>query len=180
MLRLSKIETSSNPLTKKTTVNGREFSVMKDGRLFLIAFLVSMTNPFASFKRRLIAQSFNSQGQPVWNFDLDAFFVGMQINGEIVNKDVLPYNIKSFNSKTGEEEIRIATQYSTVVLEGEKLETIFHNQGHRLCVGKDATTGQPMYETIDVLPPRFRTAPSVAITEDEEATIASMTETITN
>ena len=169
MLQLAKLSVSDNPNTEKVNVDGRMFSKMKDGRLFLIAFLTSLTNPFATYKRRLVAQVFDSLGRPTWNINLDGFKNGMQIPGEIVTEDVFPYDVKSVNTD-GEEVIRKVSKYSCAVIEGESKASLFHNQGHRLLIGQEVN-GEPIFEPESVLPPRYRNGSTTPHTEETGAPI---------
>ena len=143
-------------------------NVTKDGRHFLILKVFDKRNPLAGIKQRIVAQAFNTLGNPVWNIPVDIMqtMIGQDIDGSIVRRDVFPYEVKSI--RAGKEVVNQATSFTTVVFGNEVEDTVFHNNGHRLVKGYNEA-GVPNYEPLAVLPPRFQTGAKPVVVEEAEA-----------
>ncbi|QDP46387.1 MAG: hypothetical protein GOVbin1709_49 [Prokaryotic dsDNA virus sp.] len=89
---------------------------------YLIDF-VSVNCPFGLVRSRLMFQSRNSIGIPVWKRvppDKALNYIGTKIAGDIVTREVIPYKIK-------DELVHTATY---VILPGENIYSIFKGHGH--------------------------------------------------
>jgi len=135
---LEEVRLSNNPDSKRIAssdgING-EINVTEDGRQFYMAMFSDPANPFSSAKSRMIAQSTDSQGNPVWKSQRMRptnikKFVGTEIPGEIVTRSVDEYEI-------GDNVVAI---YSAVVLKGESIKTVFNSNDHPLLDSDDDYT----------------------------------------
>lgn len=130
MLTLLNTRKSNNPESKIDSKTG--MNITSDGRLYYIAEFQDPNNPFSPKREKVIAQQFDSIGNPIWKGgdpSVIKTFVGKQVAGEIVTKQVEAYQVAE----------RIATTYTAVVLAHENVETVFRNAGHPLV---DTTTGE--------------------------------------
>ena len=109
--------------TEKERVDG------KVSRQYYTATFINPENPFSKAVSRVFWQQHNVEGtEATWktaNPDLVKKFVGKLIPGRIVSSVVEEYDI--VNAGTGE--VRTATTYTAVVLEGETAQAVFKAAG---------------------------------------------------
>ena len=89
---------------------------------YLIDF-VSVDCPFGLVRSRLMFQSRDSLGVPIWKRvspDKAISYIGSKIAGDIITREVIPYKIK--------EELVCTATY--VTLPGENIYSIFKGHGH--------------------------------------------------
>lgn len=103
----------------------------KVNREYFTAEFVDVTNPFAiKTVKRNFFQSHNADGTKAsWgplNMSTIKSLIGKQIPGEVVNENVLPYEIEG----------RTATNYTTVLLPGENKKSLFKQLGHPIAEGE--------------------------------------------
>ena len=135
---LEDIRLSNNPDSRLVDspegINGK-INVTEDGRQFYMAMFTDPQNPFSAAYSRMISQSTDSQGNPVWKSQRMKpvnikKFVGTEIPGEIVTKSVDEYEI-------GDNTVSI---YTTVILKGESISTVFASNDHQLLDSDDDYT----------------------------------------
>tara|TARA_R100000315_G_C5235682_1_gene147738 strand:- start:10441 stop:10935 length:495 start_codon:yes stop_codon:yes gene_type:complete len=105
-------------------INGK-INVSEDGRKYYIAVFNDPDNPFGTERYRVVSQSMDSTGNPVWKSGRPSKlnkWIGKEIPGEIVTREVEEYQV-------GDNNVNI---YSCVVLKGESVTTVFRQQGHDL------------------------------------------------
>ena len=120
-----------------------ETSNRKDGKVsrqYYVASFANPANPFGKTVSRTFWQQHNADGtEATWktaNPELVKTFIGKLIPGQIVSSKVEEYDI--VNQGTGE--IRTASTYTAVVLEGETAQSVFK------------AAGKVMVETVDSVP----------------------------
>ena len=127
-LQLVGMRLSSNPTASVIdSVNGIDgkLNEMSDGRGYYLAVFTDSDDPFAQERSRVIAQQFDSSGNPIWKAgspDKIAKFIGKRLPGAIVTRQVEPYQVGDTTQ----------TVYTTVVLGAETIEQAFTRQGHEL------------------------------------------------
>jgi len=133
---LEALRLSNNPDKAKVDdpngIDGK-LNVAEDGRKYYMAVFADPTNPLAPEKTRMVAQTTNSNGDPIWRAgrpEKMKKFVGKLIPGDFVTRKVEMYEI-------GENEVEI---YSCVVLKGENIETVFRQNGHEIISDNDDYT----------------------------------------
>ena len=127
-IQITAVRLSSNPNAKvidsDNGVDGK-LNETSDGRGYYLVEFKDPTNPFGQVRTRVIAQQFDSVGNPVWKAgapDIIKQYKGKLIAGDIVTNDVEPYQIGD----------RTLTRYTCVILKGENVATAFKRQGHPL------------------------------------------------
>lgn len=122
MLKLVALRLSSNP--DAVVDETGKFNVTSDGRLYLMGEFENPENPFGGLVRRMIAQQFDSQGNPYWKVNLAGIraSVGKVVAGDIVTKECESYEIGD----------RTVNTYTAVVFAHENVATVFRNAGHPL------------------------------------------------
>lgn len=120
MLKLVALRLSSNP--NAIVSEDGKYNVTSDGRLYLMGEFENPENPFGGIVRRMIAQQFDSTGNPYWKVNLKGIqaSIGKVVAGNIVTHSCEPYEIGD----------RIVTSYTAVVFAHENMETVFRNAGH--------------------------------------------------
>jgi hypothetical protein len=108
----------------------KERTDSKVSRSYYTAEFQDPSNPFAPTVKRTIFQQHNADGTAAsWrggNPDIIKKFIGKEIPGEIVSKQVPEYDI------TIGSESRKASKYTTVVFAHETVEQVFKASGHDL------------------------------------------------
>jgi hypothetical protein len=122
MLKLIALRLSSNP--NATVSEDGKFNVTSDGRFYLMGEFENPENPFGGIVRRMIAQQFDSTGEPYWKVNLAGIkaSIGKVVAGSIETHEVEPYEIGD----------RTVNTYTAVVFAHENLTTVFRNAGHPL------------------------------------------------
>lgn len=117
-MKTVKLISISEVKTEKQRTDG------KSSRQYYTAYFADVMNPFAKQIQRNIFQSHSADGKTAnWragNPELVKNFIGKEIPGQFVNSKVEPYQIDG----------RTVTTYTTVVLEGENVDSIFKQSGH--------------------------------------------------
>ena len=122
----------------KDGVNGK-LNLTSDGRKYYIAVFRDPSNPFGAERTRVIAQTTDSEDNPVWKAGNPALikqFVGKNIPGDIVTKSVVPYTVDG----------REVMSYTSVVLKGETITSVFKSQGHQLMTSDGVIAGEAAFE----------------------------------
>ena len=91
-------------------------------KYYIIDFM-SIHSPLSLHRSRIMFQSLNKNGNPVWRRitpDKAKEFIGSVIPGDIVTREVIPYKIK-------DKLVNVATY---VVLPGENIYKVFQGHGH--------------------------------------------------
>ena len=91
-------------------------------KYYIIDFM-SIHSPLSLHRSRLMFQSLNKNGKPVWRRitpNKAKEFIGSVIPGDIVTREVIPYKIK-------DKLVNVATY---VVLPGENIYKVFQGHGH--------------------------------------------------
>ncbi len=152
---LEELRLSNNPdkpvVDDPNGINGK-LNVAEDGRKYYMAVFADPTNPLAPEKTRMVAQTTNSNGDPIWRAgrpEKMKKFVGKLIPGDFITKKVEMYEI-------GENEVDI---YSCVVLKGENIETVFRQNGHEILSDNDDYTPDTDVDTDD--------APEITVAQPE-------------
>ena len=136
LIQIVKLRLSSNPeatvIDTDNGVNGK-LNETSDGRGYYLVEFKDPSNPFGQVRTRVIAQQFDSTGNPIWKAgapDVIKNYVGKLIPGDIVTNDVEPYQIGD----------RTLTTYTCVILKGENVATAFKRQGHTLAMEEETET----------------------------------------
>tara|TARA_R100001244_G_scaffold68988_1_gene56488 strand:- start:4513 stop:5094 length:582 start_codon:yes stop_codon:yes gene_type:complete len=152
---LEGLRLSNNPdktvVDDENGINGK-LNVSEDGRKYYMAIFADPTNPLAPEKTRMVAQTTNSNGDPIWRAgrpEKMKKFVGKLIPGDFITRKVEMYEI-------GENEVEI---YSCVVLKGENIETVFRQNGHDILSDNDGYTPDADVDTDD--------APEILVAQPE-------------
>lgn len=125
----------------KDGVNGK-LNLTSDGRKYYISVFRDPSNPFGAERTRVIAQTTDSNDNPVWkagNPSLIQQFVGKTIPGDIITKSVVPYTVDG----------REVMSYTSVVLKGETITSVFKGQGHQLMTSDGVIAGESAFEESD-------------------------------
>lgn len=144
-LKLEKIALSENPEAKVVDdPDGLKGKINEgvDGRKYYIAHFSDPHNPFIPQRIRVVAQTTNSAGEPVWrvpNAKQMASFIGKEIPGAIVTRMVEPYVV--------DEDRDPVDSYTTVVFGNEPIEQVFARAGHQI-IGVDTVTVEADPETV--------------------------------
>ena len=140
-IQIVQLRLSSNPnanvIDSDNGIDGK-LNETSDGRGYYLTEFKDPTNPFGQVRTRVIAQQFDSTGNPIWKAgapNVIKNYVGKLIAGDIVTKDVEPYQIGD----------RTLTSYTCVILKGENVATAFKRQGHPLV--SESVPAQP---TVDI------------------------------
>lgn len=119
-MKTVKLVSISEVKTEKQRIDG------KVSRKYYTAYFADAQNPFAKQVQRNIFQSHSTDGiVATWKSGDPALvksFVGKEIPGEFVNSVVEPYKIDG----------REVNSFTTVVLAGENVKTIFKQSGHTI------------------------------------------------
>lgn len=123
----------------------------KDGKVSRQYYTASFTNPnnpFSKVVSRTFWQQHNADGtEATWktaNPELVKSFIGKLIPGSIVSSKVEEYDI--VNENTGE--VRTASTYTAVVLEGETAQSVFKASGKVMVEAVEyipAATNEPAF-----------------------------------
>ena len=111
----------ANGINGKMNVT-KESDPTRKARKYYIAKFQDTANPFADVKTRVISQQYDNEGNPFWKAgdpQIIKNFVGTEIAGDIVTKNVTPYDING----------RMVDTFTCVVLKGEQIERVFEGQG---------------------------------------------------
>ena len=122
----------------KDGINGK-LNLTSDGRKYYIAVFRDPSNPFGAERTRIIAQTTDSEDNPVWKSGNPALikqFVGKNIPGDIVTKSVVPYDVDG----------REVMSYTSVVLKGETITSVFKSQGHQLMTSDGIIKDESAFE----------------------------------
>ena len=137
-LKLLKIGLSDNPNAKVEDapecagipgLDGK-LNVSSDGRKYYMAWFADPNNPFIASSPVVVMQSGN-HGRNTWRMgdpEIIKDFVGKNIPGAIVSRQVEPYQITL--SATGE--TRQVETYTTVVYGGQSISAAFAGAGHTI------------------------------------------------
>ena len=132
-LLLTGVSMSNNPQATQVDdpdMPGGKINVTSDGRKYYLANFRDSSNPFAPERTRVISQTTNSAGQPIWragNPSVIKQFVGKTIPADIITRNVEPYSVGS----------NVVDTYSCIVMKGESIKTVFKQQGHELSEDDD-------------------------------------------
>ena len=101
----------------------------KDGKVsrkYYTAYFSDAANPFGKVAQRNFFQVHNADGtEASWKTadpEKTASFIGRTIPGEIVTRKVAPYELNG----------KMVNSYTTIVLKGETVESVFKQQNHSL------------------------------------------------
>ena len=148
----------ANTVDDKDGIDGK-LNLTSDGRKYYIAAFRDPSNPFGAERTRVIAQTTDSEDNPVWkagNPSLIKQFVGKNIPGDIVTKSVVPYTVDG----------REVMSYTSVVLKGETITSVFKAQGHALMTSDGVIAGEAAFEESSDFEDAD-TSPSTEQTSDE-------------
>ena len=117
-------------------VNGKINITNEDGkepRKYYIVEFGSVDNPFAYTRFRVISQTHDATGSPVWRAgspDTIRKFMGKTVPGDLITREVVPYDIDDKTVNT----------FTCAVLKGENIYNIFKSFGHVIIDPVDAIT----------------------------------------
>ena len=134
-------------------INGK-INVSEDGRKYYIAVFTDPDNPFSPERYRVVSQTTDAAGNPVWKSGRPSKlknFIGKTIPGDLVTREVEEY-------KVGENDVSI---YSCVVLKGESISTVFRQQGHELMDSEEEYVDE--INTVDAPEVEVENAPEVTM-----------------
>ena len=134
-------------------INGK-INVSEDGRKYYIAVFTDPDNPLSNERYRMVSQTTDSAGKPVWKSGRPSklkSFLGKTIPGDIVTREVEEYEV-------GENTVSI---YSCVVLKGESISTVFRQQGHELMDSEEEYVDE--INTVDAPEVEIQNAPEVTM-----------------
>jgi len=145
-IEIVNVRLSDNPkaitIEEKNGINGKiNITDSSDSLQYYIIDFMSMHSPLSLTRSRLMFQSFNKNGDPVWRRIIPnraIEFINSVIPGDIVTREVIPYKIK-------DKLINVATY---VVLPGENIYKVFQGHGHVIvetfvgtCIEKEPIDG---------------------------------------